>query len=337
MNNKFPIQHVLLSRTDSIGDVVLTLPMAGVLRQKLPGIRISFLGRDYTKSVVALSEFVDEFISYDQLEKQSISEQIDFLSKKKIDVVIHVFPRQKISILMKKAGIPISIGTRSRLYHWFHCNQLIKLSRKNSDLHEAQLNLQLLKPFNIDIDLTTESIPSFYGFTKLPDLKSEFAALLNPQKQNVILHVKSRGSAREWGTHRFQELIDLCPSDRFQLFFSGSKEEGELISDLKKANPHVIDLTGKMNLNEFISFINAADGIIAASTGPLHIAAALGKKAVGLFAPMRPIHPGRWKPLGKFATALVISKNCSDCRNGAMCHCIQEITPQEVMKTFSSL
>jgi heptosyltransferase-3 len=63
-------------------------------------------------------------------------------------------------------------------------------------------------------------------------------------------------------------------------------------------HPEVINLTGKLSLQQFIAFINHCDVLIAASTGPLHIASALGKKAIGLFAPMRPIHPGRWKPIG---------------------------------------
>ena len=38
---------ILISRADSIGDVVLTLPMAGVLKQILPGVKIIFLGKNY--------------------------------------------------------------------------------------------------------------------------------------------------------------------------------------------------------------------------------------------------------------------------------------------------
>jgi heptosyltransferase-3 len=53
---------IIISRTDSIGDVVLTLPMAGIIKQFLPQSNIIFLGRNYTKDVIALSEHVDEFV-----------------------------------------------------------------------------------------------------------------------------------------------------------------------------------------------------------------------------------------------------------------------------------
>ena len=112
---------------------------------------------------------------------------------------------------------------------------------------------------------------------------------------------------------------------------SGTKEDGLLLVDFIKENPSVIDLTGKLDLNEFVSFIQLCDVLVAASTGPLHIAAALGKKAIGLFAPMRPIHPGRWAPIGKNAHYLVIDKNCNDCKKGGRCACIEAIEVQKVV------
>ena len=91
-----------------------------------------------------------------------------------------------------------------------------------------------------------------------------------------------------------------------------------------------------MSLRQFIAFINHCDILIAASTGPLHIAAAVGKRAIGLFAPMRPIHPERWKPIGKQAHYLVLNKNCSDCRKTMDCHCIREIKIMEVIKLIEN-
>ena len=72
---------IIISRTDSIGDVVLTLPMAGIIKQHLPQSRIVFLGRNYTKDVIALSEHVDEFVSYDDVLKLNSSEQIETFKK----------------------------------------------------------------------------------------------------------------------------------------------------------------------------------------------------------------------------------------------------------------
>ena len=323
---------ILISRTDSIGDVVLTLPMAGIIKQFLPQSKLIFLGRNYTKDVIALSEHVDEFISYDDVLKLNASEQIETFKKLNATHIIHVFPVKEIAQLAKKAGIKNRIGTTNRLWHWFTCNIKISLSRKNSDLHEAQLNTKLLAPLGITKDFSLEELVSAYGFTKVPELEKIHLDLIDKTKTTIILHPKSKGSAREWGLDNFSNLITQLDKTKHQIFISGTAQEGELVKDLISKHPEVINLTGKLSLQQFIAFINQCDVLIAASTGPLHIAAALGKKAIGLFAPMRPIHPGRWKPIGKQANYLVLNKDCSDCRKTMNCHCIREIKIMEVIK-----
>jgi ADP-heptose:LPS heptosyltransferase len=99
----------------------------------------------------------------------------------------------------------------------------------------------------------------------------------------------------------------------------------------------VTDITGTMPLAQFIAFIQAAGGLVAASTGPLHIAAALGKVAVGLYAPMRPIHPGRWAPLGPRSGFLVVEKECQKCRHDTRCECIENIRPADVALKLEQL
>lgn len=327
---------IIISRTDSIGDVVLTLPMAGIIKQNLPQSRIIFLGRNYTKDVIALSEHVDEFVSYDDVLKLNDSEQIETFKKLNASHIIHVFPVKEIAHLAKKAGIKNRIGTTNRLWHWFTCNVKISLSRKNSDLHEAQLNTKLLTPFGITKDFSLDELVSAYGFTKVPILEKTHSDIIDKTRTTIILHPKSKGSAREWGLDNFSNLITQLDKMKHQVFISGTAQEGELVKDLIAKHPEAIDLTGKLSLQQFIAFINQCDVLIAASTGPLHIAAALGKKAIGLFAPMRPIHPGRWKPIGKLANYLVLNKDCSDCRKTMNCHCIREIKIKEVINLIES-
>ena len=322
-------KRIIISRADSIGDVVLTLPMAGIIKEKYPDCKILFLGRTYTKPVVRLSKHVDEFVNWDDLQKQkNIVEVFQALNA---DVIVHVFPNKEIARLALKAKIPKRIGTKGRLFHFFTCNKKVSFSRRNSHLHEAQLNLKLLQPLNIDMSLTLAVLGSYYGFDKMMPLPEKLKELIHKDKKNIILHPKSKGSAKEWGLENFKKLIEILPQNEFQIFISGTKDEGELIGDsLPFEKSNVTSLIGKLSLDEFIRFIAAADGLIAASTGPLHISAALGKKAIGLFCPKKPIHPGRWRPVGKQAKFLVFDANCELCKNGKECSCIKRITPKQV-------
>jgi len=297
------LKRIIISRTDSIGDVVLTLPMAGVIKKHLPDTEILFLGRGYTKPVIEVSRFIDEF---------------------------HVFMVAEIARLADFTGIPVKIGTTHRLFSWLFCNHLVWFSRKQSDLHEAQLNLKLLKPLGIDVKLSREEIPYYYGLPlpqPLPNKGGEYPA-------SSIQHPGSRFKRLE----NFSRLIDLLPSDRYEIFITGTGAERELMKDfLNRHQARVTDMTGKLTLPELMDFIRASDGLVAASTGPLHLAAAFGKIAVGLYAPMRPIYPARWAPLGLKASYLVLDKICNDCRKTLDCHCMKEITAEEVVEKLEEM
>ena len=324
---------IILSRTDSIGDVVLTLPMAGYIKKHFPACKIIFLGRNYTKEIVRLSEHVDEFLSWDDLKNLSV---IELRSRLKADVIVHVFPVKEIALAAKKAEIPLRVGTTNRVFHWTTCNHKIKLSRRHSDLHEAQLNFKLLEFLNIDTGIALENISGYYGFTKVEPLREEYKKLIDKNTTNVILHPKSKGSAREWGLENFSDLIKTLPKELYTVYISGTKEEGEMIRSLIQKHPEVKNVSGQLNLGQFIAFIDHCDALVAASTGPLHIAAALNKKAIGLFAPMKPIDPGRWMPIGKDAHYLVLQKECNDCKKSKNCHCIREITVKQVVDLLSA-
>lgn len=320
---------IIISRTDGIGDVVLTLPLAGVLKKLIPECKIIFLGTSYTREIVALCNNIDEFIAWNEIENKSESQQIKSLQA---DIIIHVFPQKKIARLAKKARIPLRIGTISRPYHWFTCNKKINLHRKNSPYHEAQLNLNLLKPLGGKDLYEISEINNYFGLNNIPELDKEFDVLIDKNKINLILHPKSKGSAREWGLDNFSKLIALLPEERFKIFITGTEEEGTAFrSALIAQHTEVVDLSGKMSIKQLISFIANADAIVAASTGPLHIAAALGKYALGLYAPMRPIHAGRWAPLGFHSSVLIKEKKCTQCRKSTKCECIESIMPEEVV------
>ena len=327
------LENIIISRTDSIGDVVLTLPVAKVLKDKFPGITIAFLGKQYTRPVIEACEYVDLFID----ENEFLNNEV-LIKGKKPSAILHVFPVSAIANRAMKLKIPLRIGTTNRLYHIYTCNKLVKLSRKNSDLHEAQLNLQLLRPLGIDKIFSLNEIAGMMGLANIVELKPEFSALLSPSKFNLILHPKSQGSAREWGLDNFSELIRLLDKERFNIFISGTQKECSLLQSLlEKQEKNVTDISGKMDLDQFISFIEKCDGLVANSTGPLHIAAALGKYAFGIYAPMRPIHPGRWAPVGKNAQYFVLDKDCNDCRkNENECHCIKEVPPQWIKKALDN-
>ena len=327
----------LVSRTDAIGDVVLTLPVCGRLKELYPGCRVVLIGRSYTAAVAAACPWVDDFLNLDELQPLPEAAQVAVLRQFGAAAIVHVFPSKLLARLAQKARIPVRIGTRNRWQHWLTCNRLVALSRRHSPLHEAQLNLQLLRPLGGALVTPLLAVAPLVHLAAPEPLADTWQLLLggrHPGQLNVILHPRSRGSAREWGLANFAHLAQLLHQAGHRVFITGTAAEGEELAGWLRENAAFLaaDLTGRLSLPQFIAFIAAADGLIAGSTGPLHLAAALGRHALGLYPPIRPMHPGRWAPLGPHAEYRVFDKpNCQDCHTRpAACTCIRAIEPVAV-------
>lgn len=320
-------KNIIISRTDSIGDVVLALPIATLLKQQFPNIVIAFMGTKYTQALIEACSAVDIVIDMDDFLTKEIT-----LAGEKPQCILHVLPRSNLAKRAKALHIPYRVGTVNRLYHWLNCNCLVKLSRKQASLHEAQLNLKLLKPLGITCDYSLAALANLFSLNQVSPLPERFASLIEASKFKLILHPKSRGSAREWDLAYYIELINSLDRERFQIFISGTANEKTALQPLLTAvTDRVTDISGLMNLSEFMAFIAACDAIVACSTGPLHIAAALNKHALGIYPPMRPIHPERWRPIGNKAQVFVLNKACNSCRKDkSVCFCMQAIKPQQL-------
>jgi heptosyltransferase-3 len=299
------INHILISRIDAIGDVVLQLPACVYLKQLYPDVTISFLGRSYTRAVVDACQAVDHFINYDELKSLSVNEVAALFKSKNIDAIVHEFPKSQVAWAAQKAGIKIRIGASNKLHHYLNCNRVVKLNRAESNLHEAQQNIYMCTPLGVTHIPTIGTIANYYpnNFKPSAQLPARFKELLQQGKFNLVLHTKSNGNGREWAQENFTELIKQLPADKFRLFITGSEKEHEMFKTwITQLPPHVIDVSGQMQLNDLIAFIYHADGLVASGTGPLHLAAASGIYTLGLFPTSASINATRWAPLGVKAT-----------------------------------
>lgn len=317
--------RVLVSRTDRVGDAVLTLPLCALLTQEL-GAEVIALGQRYCRAVFEASPFVSEVVDWDSVPMRW-REQRQLLARTEADVILHVFPRPAIAWAAVGARIPRRIGTSHRWYHWSTCTDLEHFSRKRSTLHEAQLNIKLARRL-------LPSVPSVETLSRLTTLRpcvplpADIDALIDATRLGVVLHPGSGGSAREWPLTHWHDLAWSVDPSRIQLFISGSGQERAALDSWCATLPsHVVDVMGRLELAGLIALLARVDGIVAASTGPLHLAAALGRHAVGLYPPTPPIHAGRWGPVGPYAESLTAPMQCRERHNSRdRCECMQTIT-----------
>lgn len=326
-------KRIIISRTDSIGDVMLTLPLCYWIKQQAPSAHVIFIGKGYTRSVVEAYQSVDQFEDWDDYREEEKQQQVAWIKSLNADSIVHVFPSKELSSIAKQAKVPMRIGTSHRLYHLLTCTHRVSFSRRKSELHEAQLNFELLRPLGVS---TLPELSQLEEATRAFSPKEQLLpAPYNELRNFVILHPKSQGSAREWPVEKYAALAEKLVASGRKVVFTGTENEGQLFRDELPSNEAIMDSTGKLTLNQLMVLIGNSEGLVACSTGPLHIAGFSGVRTVGLFSPKRPIHPGRWKALGSKVTILV-NNDCENCAKGEACNCLAEISVSEAFDALTS-
>ncbi|NUO78936.1 glycosyl transferase family 9, partial [candidate division KSB1 bacterium] len=105
-------QRFLLSRTDRLGDLVLSTPVATALKKEFPNAEVFFLTRDYAAEILDLHPHVDGVLRLDSLgEAMGAQSLAKLLRSYDFDVVLALFPRPELAWAFYRAGIPLRIGT----------------------------------------------------------------------------------------------------------------------------------------------------------------------------------------------------------------------------------
>jgi heptosyltransferase-3 len=289
--------NVLVSRTDKIGDVILTLPLINEVKRLIPNSRISLL----------ISRKLENLIDgYKDVDKVFFVEDINlnnFLNTNKFDVAISVYPRKEIAMAFYKAGIKFRVGSAYRLYSVLF-NYRIKEHRKFAEKHEADYNLNLLSFLGKEISCDKKF---FFKYTKEESdlLQSKLSFDLNDKF--VIIHPGSKGSARDLPIEKIMQIPGIIIKNYpdYKIVLTGIPQEKpitELFKEIYKGN--VIDLAGEISLRELLILTDKSNLFISNSTGPIHIAGALNKNIIGFYPNSAPMNATRWKPLSENAKVI---------------------------------
>jgi len=291
-------KNILIVRTDRIGDLILTLPLAGLIKKQYPNSKVSFLVRDYTKNIVSNHPFVDEVLVLKEVNGNAdLSDNINLIKQKNFDNCIVVYPRFKISLIVFLSRIKNRIGTGYRWYS-FLFNRKVYEHRKNAERHELEYNVNLLEKLGIKADVEVSNVKY--------DLRVDEHALQNVikilldekidlQKPIVIFHPGSGGSSIDLPIKKFADLVKKLDDDNYQIILTGNKNEIGLCEKIKSSSK-VKNLAGRFNLDELTALISKSVLFISNSTGPIHIAAALNKYTVGFYPKIVSCSKERWGP-----------------------------------------
>lgn len=312
----FEPKNLLIVRTDRIGDVILSLPLAALIKKHFKNCKVSFLLREYTKPLVVNHPTLDDIIVLKEKNNNLLlKENIKLIKSCNFDSCIIVYPTFLTALILFLTGINYRIGTGYRWYS-FLFNKKVFEHRKYAVKHELEYNVGLLNKIGINEQVSRSQI-NFDLQVDRNEVK-ELQSLLkeigfNSDKKLIVIHPGSGGSAVDLPIDKMKELTGkLSELDDVLIVITGSENELELCAKLE-GHASVINLAGKFTLKKLIALISLSDIFISNSTGPMHIAAALGIYTIGFFSKIISCSPQRWGPYTINRTIFTPTIDCKNC------------------------
>ena len=293
---KKPYKKILLIQLWGMGETVLCLPAVKALKESRRNSSIDILVTGRVKDVFYNNKSINSIISIN-LSPLSI---VEFIIKncRKYDLAIDMEEYLNVSAIMAffagKERIGYSQGIRSNVY-----NENVHY---NDRQHAAQAFMDLLQP--LGIKKTVEKLEKLnYSAADVGNVNKLLEEKDISKKEFIVgMGIGAAESVRErmWPEERFAAIADfLAEKYKAKIILFGNKEEealGEnIISSMKNKN-HAFNFAGKTSIGEMFYLASLCKLFIGNDAGPMHVAAAQGVKAIGLFGCNLPV---RFKPFGK--------------------------------------
>jgi len=294
--------RVLLVRTDRLGDVLLSTPVARALKEADARNHVTMMVSPYTKPILECNPHVDDVILYE--EQQTSRELLDRVTGGNFDAAVILHPTFRLAWILARAGIPKRFGTASRLYSLLF-NRRIRLRRSVAGLHESECNLAMVEPL---CGKSQNLLPEVF-ITEAEKVKTGEVLVIDHLGKKVLV--------------------------------TGGPGEVELVSRMTALMHEVpATLAGELDVRQLASVLKDATVLVTNSTGPMHLATAVGTPVVAVFCPMEGCSPVRWGPLGERNIVLKPEvPTCRDCVGESCAHydCMEEVSVEGALDAVERL
>lgn len=324
-------RHVLLVRTDRLGDMLLTLPMVPALKQAFPACRVTVLASAANSAAARHHPGVDR-VEVDPREAKgsrlrgvrSLAVRIRRLG---CDAAVVVHPTPRLALAIYLAGVPIRVGTAYRAYSFLFNRRVREHRSRPPWKHEALYNLNLLQPLGVEPE-AVRAMQWQVGADEAAEVDRIVRDAGIGAARFIVLHPGNAGSALNWSAAQYGELGRRLAAAGVPVVVTGSDAEAGLTARVAAAaGSGAVDLGGALSLAQLAALLRRAAVYVGSSTGPTHLAAAVGTAVVALYSPLRSNAPVRWAPIGAQATVLQpkLDLVCPRCQ-GPRCpyyHCME--------------
>jgi heptosyltransferase-1 len=305
--------RILVVRLGAMGDIIHTLPAVASLKHSHSGSRLTWAVEPRWAPLLAGNPFVDRLVTIRRDSPASIFESLRALRAESYDFAVDFQGLIKSALVASLAAPERIFGfdnshLRERAAGLFYSNQTASASAhivdRNLDLAAAAGASSVLRSFPLPLGLPQGELPS---------------------GDYILASPLAGWCSKQWPTAHYRTLAARLRRElAIPLVLNGPP--GAAFTDIPEALIHTSGLPGLIHATR-----NAA-AVIGVDSGPLHLAAALGKPGVAIFGPTDPVRNG---PYGESVRVLRSPSAVTSYKRGnTIDDSMQQVSPDQVFEAL---
>lgn len=347
--------RILIIKPSSLGDIVHALPVLAAIRRAWPNAYVAWLVATPFASLLDGHPLIDEVIRFDRARYgrmlRSPSAFAGFLKfvgeirRRRFDLVIDLQGLIRSGFFSIASGASQRIGFRhARELAWLFYSKRVHVA---SNVHHAvDQNMAVVAALGLDnsriefpLALRPEEIDhasTLLEFASAPAAGEKSEARI-PNSRSVdnesfiAVIPGARWVTKQWRPDRIAALLDRLSEQGFpRSVLLGAPSDREFADKIVAAmTTRASNLVGRTNLRELTAVLSLSALVVTHDSGPMHIAAALGRPIVAIFGPTDP------RRCGPYATAhriVATPIECSPCYRRTCSHhsCMEQLAVETV-------
>ncbi|HCF27201.1 MAG TPA: lipopolysaccharide heptosyltransferase II, partial [Cyanobacteria bacterium UBA11049] len=344
-------QNILCIRLDSLGDVLMTTPAIRAIKESRSGRQITLLTSRAGVAIASLIPEIDNIIVYDapwlkatapRVNSRPEFEMVERLRGMEFDAaaIFTVFSQNPLpsAFLCYLADIPLRLAHCRENPYQMLSDWVLEPEPSGGIRHEVRRQLDLVASIGCktEDERLSLQVPQ-QAHSRVVKLLETLG--VDRGRPWVVIHPGATAASRRYPPESFASVArQLVVDANFQVLFTGTEPERQLIEDIQKAmGVPSYSLVAELNLGELAAIIAIAPLLISNNTGPVHIACAVGTPVVDLYALTNPQHT----PWGVPHRVLYHDVPCKFCYK-SICpeghhNCLRQVTPHEVVSAALEL
>lgn len=336
------IQSVVVVKMSAIGDVIHALPVSYAIKETFPECHLTWVVENSCRDLVTHNPYIDEVIAFPKRDFRSLAGLLHNLPPLKRQLTARPYDAALDLQGLFKSAVIVYLSQAKKTLGFCNMRELSNLMSSpvcgpHREGHIVERYLDVARSLGCAVNKVCFPIQiTADEATAAGNIASQ--AGLSLDKNYVVLAPGANWSNKRWPTTYFAQVCNRLIEHQVIPVLIGAASDQVLADSITAHTPvPPINLIGCTSLMELAAIIEQAQAFVGGDTGPMHLAAALGRSVVGLYGPTDINRNG---PYGQQHFAHAIQADCAGCWK-RQCpkniDCLAQISVDQVWDSLGNL